>query len=102
MRAFLTAIRAKLYEWECDRILPFQFPPYSDFSKVCVTFNRGQYTVFYNGVEIKQVYSDPHPTSSTSPTTLGYVEGKSPFKGYIDDVSMNAFSETLATSFVWK
>jgi hypothetical protein len=67
-----------------------QNPALYEFSKVCITFDEGLYTIYYNGQFVKEVPEDPMPINSQDYATLGWAEGKSPFKGYIDDVSIRS------------
>ena len=60
-----------------------------DFTKVCVVFNKGLYYVYVNGEVVVTAVEDPTPVNSMSATTLGFVEGKDLFHGYIDNVSVN-------------
>ena len=71
----------------------------SDFDKVCVTFNNGTYTVYYNGAFLKTVEGDPMPTNSQSATALGTAYDYPSFEGYLDDVCCCLCFSPKLTSF---
>lgn len=68
-------------------IIYLQFPPVGSVSRVCVSFSGGRYAIAFDGQVIQVRQKSPTPVNSMSATTLGYVEGKDLFSGFIDDVS---------------
>jgi hypothetical protein len=65
----------------------FQRPNYDRWSKVCVVCTNGNYLVYYNAYVCGEHVAVPSPIISHADATVGYVNGKDPLNGYIDDVS---------------
>ena len=65
-----------------------QYPLAGKFSKICVSFENGEYRVYFNGQLITIVTGRPPSpyTNSQSATSLGSMYNYPSFDGYIDDV----------------
>ena len=70
--------------------LIFQKAPVDQWVKICVVFEHGEFTVYWNGVRHASVSILPYKFSPNthSATTLGFKPNYDPFFGYIDDVRL--------------
>ena len=57
-----------------------------------MAFDKGYYVVYLNDEAVVYANKNPMPVNSMSATTLGFVEGKDLFRGYIDNVSIITLS----------
>ena len=71
------------------KYLLLQVLPGGSFSQVCVTYNRGYYTVYVDGLYEDGFPSPNMPINSQTESFIGMNVEYGGFDGYIDDVSVS-------------
>ena len=61
------------------------FPGDGVWESVCITFDFGQYVVYYNGAQVATSEEDEYPVNSQTPAALGHVDGLGQLESYFDD-----------------